>query len=528
MAIYDNQVSFDHDDDHVVVVIGSGAGGGTLANKLAQQGIDVVILEAGSLIPSEQFIADEFDSLLQLAWLDPRTSSGDYSLVKSSPTFPAWLCKAVGGTTIHWAGASLRFKEHELKAKTTYGDIAGTSLMDWPLSLQELEPYYDQAERMLNVTRTHGIPGLPANNNFKVMHAGASKVGYSQCHTGRMAINTSTRDGRAYCRQRGFCFQGCIYNAKWSTLYTEIPEALATRRVELRPNSFVTRIEHDDSGKASGVVYIDAKGVEQRQKARLVAVAGNAIETARLLLNSESARFPQGLANGSDQVGRNYMRHVSGAVYGVYDEPVHYYKGTTMAGIIEDESGHDAKRDFAGGYYLETLGFGLAYTALFIQPQAWGRDFTRLIDNFNHLAGAWICGEDMPQSGNRVTLNADVKDGHGLPVANVHYSDHENDIAIRNHAYEMGGEVYRAAGTSEIIHTPPYPSAHNMGTCRMSADPDDGVCNKFGQSHEVPNLFISDGSQFVTSGACNPTLTIVALAIRQADHIREQLHSKAL
>src|SRR5262249_13789703 len=200
---------FDLDDDGLVVIIGSGAGGGTLANELCQKGIKVVVLEAGSRQSPATFIQDEWKSFGQLAWLDKRTTSGSWRIAHDFPNLPAWVCKTVGGTTTHWAGASLRFQEHEFKARTTYGEIAAASLMDWPLTLEELEPYYARAEDKMGVTRTNDIPGLPGNNNFKVLYNGATRLGYKEVHTGRMAINSKPRDGRARCMQMGFCFQGC-------------------------------------------------------------------------------------------------------------------------------------------------------------------------------------------------------------------------------------------------------------------------------------------------------------------------------
>ena len=518
---------YDLNDDRVVVIIGSGAGGGTLGNELAQKGVDVVILEAGARHEYTDFLNDEWASFSQLAWTDNRTTSGSWRVAKNFPNLPAWIVKAVGGSTTHWAGASLRFQPHEFKTLTTYGKVAGANLLDWPLTLAELEPYYARAEEKMGVTRTGGREALPGNNNFKILKAGADKLGYKECHTGNMAINSAERDGRNACKQTGFCFQGCKWGAKWSTLYTEIPKGEATGKLEVRPQSHVLKIEHDKSGKVTGVVYADKDGKIQRQKARIVAVAGNSIESPHILLNSESAMFPNGLANSSGQVGRNYMRHMTGSVYAVFEKPVHMYRGTTMAGIIRDEARFDPSRGFVGGYEMETLSLGVPFMAAFLDPGGWGRSFTSAMDDYPRMAGMWLVGEDMPQESNRITLSK-AKDKYGMPVADVHFDDHPNDIAMRNHGYKQGSAVYEAVGAIRTFPTPPYPSTHNLGTNRMSAKPRDGVVNSYGQAHDVKNLFVSDGSVFTTGGAENPTLTIVSLAIRQAEHMAGQMKAGAI
>ncbi|SHG67066.1 GMC family oxidoreductase [Marivita hallyeonensis] len=517
---------FDLNDDNVVVIIGTGAGGGVLANELAQKGVSVVALEAGGRHLPEDFINDEWESFGQLAWLDPRTTSGDWRVAKDFSGLPAWIVKSVGGTTQHWAGASLRFQEHEWKAATTYGNVQGASLLDWPIDAEEMAPWYTKAEDKLGVTRTGNRPGLPGSNNYLVFEKGAKALGYDEVHTGRMAIQTRDDGDRIPCQQTGFCFQGCKWGAKWSAGYVDIPEGEATGNLEVRPQSHVARILHNDAGKVTGVEYYDADGTLQMQKARIVCVAGNSFESPRLLLNSASAMFPDGLANSSGQVGRNYMRHMTGSVYGVFDKPVKMWRGTTMAGIIQDEAKHDPSRGFVGGYELETLSLGLPFMAAFLDPGGWGREFTSALDQYENMAGMWIVGEDMPQETNRVTLNHDVKDQFGLPVANVHFDDHPNDIAMRNHAYKQGQAIYEAVGATRTFPTPPYPSTHNLGTNRMSANARDGVVNKWGQTHDIANLFISDGSQFTTGAAENPTLTIVALAIRQADHIAREMSAQ--
>ncbi len=519
---------FDLSDDSVVVIVGSGAGGGVLSNELAQKGVKVVTLEAGGRYLPEDYINDEWDSFGQLAWLDPRTTSGDWRVAKDFSGLPAWIVKAVGGTTIHWAGASLRFQDHEWKAASTYGPVLGANLLDWPIDSAEMAPWYDKAEEKLGVTRTGDRPGLPGNNNFKVLEKGAKAIGYKEVHTGRMAINSVERDDRNACQQTGFCFQGCKWGAKWSSAYTEIPRGEATGNLEVRDHCHVTKINHNDKGQIVSVTYIDKEGKEQTQKARLVCVAGNTIESPRLLLNSASTMFPNGLANSSGQVGRNYMRHVTGSVYATFDKPVRMWRGTTMAGIVQDEARHDPSRGFVGGYELETLALGIPFMAAFLDPGSWGREFTTALDSYENMAGMWIVGEDMPQETNRVTLNTAVKDKFGLPVPDVHFSDHPNDVAMRKHAYAQGRKIYEAVGATRVLPTPPYPSTHNLGTNRMSEDPRLGVVNKWGQTHDIANLFISDGSQFTTGASENPTLTIVALAIRQADHIASEIEKGAL
>lgn len=519
---------FDLSDSSVVVIVGSGAGGGTLANELAQKGVPSVVLEAGKRIEITDFQNDEDAMFALFTWLDPRTASGSWYVAQTSPDLPAWVCKLVGGTTVHWGACALRFQEHEFKTRTRYGPTSGANLLDWPIDSKEMARYYDRAELKLGVTGTHGIPRLPVSNHGKVLFAGAKKMGYTQFMTTNMAINSVPRDGRASCQQTGFCVQGCTFGAKWSTLYTEIPKAEATGKTEIRSESQVLHIEHDKSGKVTDVVYADSTGAMQRQKARAVCVAGNAIETPRLLLNSSSSLFPQGLANSSGQVGRNYMKHMTSTVFAIFDEPVHMYRGTAQSGIVMDEARLDTKRGFVGGYQMELLPQGLPSFAQNIVPNAWGRDRASIVDNYVNIAGVWLIGEDLPRETNSVTLHPNRKDKYGLPIPNVHVDDHPNDVAMQKHAIGQADALYKSIGAKRTVHRLPFPSTHNMGTCRMSGSPRDGVVNRWGQSHEVKNLFISDGSQFASSGGENPTLTIVALAIRQAEYISDQMQKGAI
>jgi choline dehydrogenase-like flavoprotein len=452
-----------------------------------------------------------------------RTTSGSWRVSRDFPNLPAWIVKAVGGSTTHWSGATPRFMEHEFRVRSVYGDIEGANLLDWPLTLEEMAPWYDKAEIAIGSTHRHGRPPQPASNNYKVFANGAERIGYRYYATGPYGTNAEPYDGRPASVQDGFNFQGDKSGAKWSTAVREIPRALETGNLDLRPACQATRITHDDSGKVDGVEYLDAAGNLHKQAARVVCVAGNSIESPRLLLMSSSSLHPDGLANSSGQVGRNYMRHMTGSAYATFDKPVRMYRGETMAGIIADEAKHDTSRGFAGGYYMETLSLGPAFLASFVEPGEWGRSFTEKMDAYERTAGMWIVGEDMPQESNRITLNTDVKDQHGLPVPNVHFDDHPNDVAMREYAWSRGRAIYEAVGAEDCTLTPPYPTTHNLGTCRMSERPEDGVVNAFGQAHDIRNLFVSDGSVFTTGAAANPTLTIVALAIRQAEYLGEQV-----
>jgi choline dehydrogenase-like flavoprotein len=512
------------DDDSVVVIVGSGAGGGTLANELAQRGVKCVLLEAGKHYTQADIDNDEWGMFSKISWLDKRISAGGWHHTRTYPHLPAWLVKGVGGSSVHWAGLALRFQPHEFRTRTHYGPLPGTNLLDWPITYDELAPFYDLAEKKLGVagSKASGLPLLPENNHYKVIAAGARKIGYTQL-VRPMAINSQGNDQRPGCQQIGFCMQGCKIGAKWSTLYTDIPRAIATGRVELRPESMVLKIEHDSKGRASGVLYVDSNGRRQFQKARIVCVAGNSIESPRLLLNSASSMFPDGLANSSGQVGRNYMNHSTSAAVSIYDKPVYMYRGTALAAVVADEARHDPRRGFAGGYYLEGLSLGLPFVAAFMKPGGWGRDFTSAIDQYDHMTCVWVCGEDQAMEGNGITLHPTEKDQYGLPVPIVTKTYTANDQALASHGLRQWRALSEAVGARRVIDMPPYPASHNMGTNRMSANPRDGVVNRWGQSHDVKNLFVSDGSQFTSSGACNPTLTIVALAIRQAGHIAEAM-----
>lgn len=503
------------DDAEVVVVIGSGAGGGTVANELAQKGVDVVCLEAGSRLTLADVVNDPAVMAQKMGWHEPR----DGVFVDN--------CKTVGGTTMRWSGITPRFESFELQPLSSYGRLDNTTLIDWPLSMSELEPYYEKAEKKMGVSGTHGMPPSAETSAYKLLKAGARKLGYTKVTSARTAINSVPNDGRPACRQIGFCWSGCAIGAKWSTMYTEIPKAERSGRFELRPESMAVKLNHDDDGRVTGVVYADGEGTLHEQKARAVCVAGNVVETTRLLMNSASAMYPDGIGNHSGHLGRNYMRHMTFSTVAIMPGEVNYHRGTRQSGLLYDELLHDPGRGFAGGYLVQTIGADPVTTAFVVAP--WGEAAADYMENFARIGGVWVTGEDPPQASNRVTLNATVHDRYGLPVPRVEYQFHPNSLAMFEHGKaRCEALVESLGGRGAISALGAGGGCHNMGVARMSAKPGDGVTNRWGQVFEVPNLFVSDGSVFTSSAAANPTLTIVALAIRQADHIADRMVKRAL
>ncbi len=514
---------FAQDDERVVVVIGSGASGGTVTDELCRKGIDVVLLEAGPRIDSDDFVQDEHAAYAMLAWQDPQLAKGSWRIAKDAPDSPTWLCKAVGGTTIHWTGTALRFQEHEFRARSTYGPIAGAALCDWPIGMEELRPHYERAERRMGVSGTNGLPQHPVTNHYKVMDHGGRKAGFRRISRGSLAINAAPYDGRPASPQDGFTLQGDRSRAKWSTAYIEIPRALATGHLDLRTGCQAVQIEHGADGRARAVIYMDDEGRRQRQRCAAVVVAGNAVQTPRLLLASASGCYPNGMGNGSDHLGRYWMRHTTASTWSIFEQPVRMYRGEMMSGLIADPSGHDPARGFAGGYFIELLSLSLPAIASSVEPGWWGDDFAWFIERYGNMAGLFAHGEDLPQADNRVTLHPDRVDRAGVPIPVIHYDEHPNDLAMQRHAWAAMNAIHGEAGAVCSHDTPPWPASHNMGTARMSRDPADGVTDPWGRLHEVENVWVADGSVFPTSASANPTLTIVALALRQSERIAQQL-----
>ncbi len=526
--------TFPRDEAVDVVVIGTGAGGGNVIRELCRNGVSVVALEAGARFdPERDFENDEWTMFNRLTWTDRIVAEGE-----DTHAFPVWSCKAVGGSTVHWTGASLRAQPHELLAGSHYGEIENAAVADWPVTFDDLLPWYVKAERFLGVTGR--VQELQAPNaNYQAIKRGADALGL-HIRPNHLALNPAGEfDGRPGCTQRGHCMQGCSNKAMWSTLNEAIPKAEKTGWLELRTECQAIEVLVDAKGLARSVVYARADGTIEEQRANTVVVAANSIQTARLLLNSTSALFPEGLGNGSGLVGRHYMHHVTGSSFALLPFPVHAYKGITVTGLIDDFASSDRNgRSFVGGFNFVTVFCGPAAMSIFAQPGPliatagdrgnWGQPLVEMMENFTNLAGIHFIGEDLARPDNEVVLHPTEKDAYGMPVPVLRYTDHPNNKVMRRFAWDRATDIWNAAGAVKIYEAPPFPDTHLLGTCRMGADPRTSVVSPYGQSHEVRNLFIADGSVFPTATAENPTLTICALALRQADYLMEQMAAGAL
>ncbi|MEZ0601154.1 GMC family oxidoreductase [Paraburkholderia sp. IW21] len=499
------------------VIVGTGAGGGTLACRLAQKGFSVVAFDAGAWWrPLEEFASDETHQE-KVYWTDERIVDGETPLRLGSNNSG----KAVGGSTVHFAMVSLRFRPEWFKARTTLGYGA-----DWPLDWREMWHYYAQVEDALKISGPVTYPWGPKRPRYPyrahelnaaalVLARGAEAMGIDWTPT-PLATVSAPRGESHQCVYRGFCVTGCSTNAKQSALVTWVPWAVQAG-AEIRDLAMVGRIETDDAGHATGVHYL-REGVWQFQRARNVVVAGYAIETPRLLLMSANAAFPDGLANSSGLVGKNLMVQTNQAAWGVMDEEIRWYKGPPSLAMTEHWNYTDTGKDFFGGYcYMSQGALPNAWASTQNGRGLWGDALLHEMEKYNHQVGLKIVGETLPQERNRVTL-ADEKDQYGLPVARVTYSLCDNDTRLVRHALDFMGQHLQAAGAREIWNQD-NDTCHLNGTARMGDDPRTSVVNSDCRSWDIPNLWICDGSVFPTVGGVNPSLTIQAIAYRTADRI---------
>ncbi len=511
----------EHRDDEEVdfAIVGTGAGGGTLAAKLAEAGFSVVALDAGPYWrPLEDFASDENEQS-KLYWTDERVVDGENPLQLGSNNSG----KSVGGSTVHFAMVSLRFRPEWFKARTTLGYGA-----DWPLDWRDMWRYYAEVEQALKIAGPVTYPWGPKRPRYpyrahelnaaaRVLARGAEAMGISWAET-PLATVSAPRGASPPCVYRGFCTLGCSTNAKQSALVAWLPRALRAG-AEIRDLAMVGRIETNEAGLATGVHY-HREGRWRFQRAKNVVVAGYAIETPRLLLLSANARFPEGLANRSGLVGKNLTVQGNQAVWGAMDDEIRSYKGPPSLAITEHWNYEDKGKDFFGGYsYMSQGPLPMLWGRTLSGSRGlWGEALIGEMQRYNHSVGLKVVSEYMPQERNRVTL-ADEKDQYGLPVARVTYSWCDNDKRMNKHALGFMRQALEAAGARDVW-SQEDDTCHLNGTARMGADPDASVVDADCRSWDVPNLWICDGSVFPTVGGVNPSLTIQAIACRTGDRIK--------
>jgi choline dehydrogenase-like flavoprotein len=498
-------------------IVGTGAGGGTLAYKLASAGFGVVAFDAGLFWrPLEDFASDEKEEQ-KLYWKDERIVAGDDPIQLGANNSG----RGVGGSTVHFSMLTPRFRPEWFQCRSALGYG-----VDWPFEWDEIEPYYEEVEDMLQVSGPLTYPWGRRRSRYPrrahelnaaaiVLTRGCEAMGipWSQAP---VATLSSPRGLAHPCAYRGFCVIGCSTNAKQSVLVTWIPRAIEAG-AEIRDLAMVGRIEIDRSGRAVGVHY-QRQGEWRFQKARHVVVAGYSIETPRLLLNSACSACPDGAANGHGLVGKYLMVHANHGVFGEMADEIRWYKAPPSLAITEHWNYTDDGKDFHGGYLIASQGPLVREWAMkvAISKGLWGAALRQEMTEYNHMAGLKIVGEVEPREVNHVEV-ADETDDFGLPIPKVTFSYSENDQQLIAHADTFMRQMLESAGGRNVWTEPD--TAHLMGGCRMGFTPDDSVTDANGRTWDIPNLWVCDGSLLPTGGGANPSLTIMALACRIGDRI---------
>jgi len=513
-GLRDGMRRFDDRDEVDIVIVGCGAGGAVLAQRLARAGWSVVAMDAGPFWdPDRDWVSDERGSH-HLYWTEPRVIAGDDPV----PLGANNSGRGVGGGTVHFAGYAPRLHPSDFHTLTLDGVGA-----DWPITYRELKPYYVDIEAELPVAGQHwpwGDPHRyphsphPVSGQGLLFIRGCEQLGID-ARVGPVAITNGRFGNRPHCIYRGFCLQGCKVNAKASTLITHVPDALA-HGAEVRADSMVSRVEIGPDGRATGVVYW-RDGVERFQRARVVAVAGYAIETPRLLLNSTSRRFPDGLGNDFDLVGRYVMVQGAAQTAGRFAEEVRMYKAPPPEVSSEAFYETDPAADHKRGFSIQCVGpLPITWAEHVVAEGHWGDVLREYLRDYVHWATIGVLCEFLPLADNRVTLASET-DRRGMPVARFSYSQCDNDRALMRAGTDKMTEILLAAGAQDAVTINRY--AHLVGGCRMGADERSGVVDGDLRSFAVPNLYITDGSVLPTQGSANPALTIMALAARAGDHL---------
>lgn len=530
-------------------IIGSGSAGGIIAKELSTAGFDVVVFEQGPYRKASDFTHDELATLFRYELEDGGSASTGQTFrhresdkaVTPKGWMPAEYAQTVGGSSAHFTANFWRFRELDFNERSLLGPIAGTNFADWPIGYEELEPYYTKVDWDIGVSGAPGpfdsprskpfpLPPIPVKSSGVLLERAANRLGL-HAQVEPHAILSQPFNGRAACINCGYCMWfGCEVGAKSSTLAAMIPLAEASGHCEIRAESAVFRIETDTRGRASEVLYYDAAGNELAQKAKAVIVCGNGVETPRLLLMSSSDRNPDGLANSSGYVGRNLMFNNHVFVNCVFDEPLNDYKGVQVTRIIHDFYKNDEARGFYGGGGIDARPLWSATPILHSRygmppgvPQ-WGSAWKdEIAHNFTRQMSIIGSTTSIALDSNNVTLDPDSTDRWGRPAIRVTYHDHEDDLSMAQFLEDRAAELADAAGARKAWRGGVGPvnwGAHLLGTARMGDDPATSVVDRDHRSHDIPNLFICDGSSFVTSGRGQPTMTIMALAFRAADKIR--------
>jgi choline dehydrogenase-like flavoprotein len=496
-----------------LVVVGAGAGGVTLAQRLARAGWRVVILEKGPFWdPDRDWVSDEKGSG-PIYWTDARVIGGQQPIEMGKNNSGV----GVGGSMTHFAGYVPRFHPSDFEVRTRDG-VA----VDWPISYWDLKESFERVELELPVAGQdwpwgdpHSYPHAahPVAGAAAVAWKGARDCGI-EMRVGPVSITNGVFGNRPHCIYRGFCLQGCKVNAKASPLITHLPDAIE-HGVEVRANSMAVRVEVDEAtGRCTGVTYIH-DGKEVFQRADAVAVCGYAIETPRLLLNSTSARFPNGLANDEDQVGRYVMVQGATQVAARFPELMRMYKAPPPEISSEQFYETDESRGFARGFTIQTISpLPIGWAEHVTAEGLWGQSLREYMRDYNHWTVLGVLCEFLPQAENRVTLSRTESDEHGMPVAAFSHSMCENDRKNVEFAKKTLHEIWEYAGAQDILTIDRY--AHLVGGCRMGFSPEDSVVDASHRAWKVPNLFVVDGSVLPTEGSANPALVIMALADRAA------------